>query len=168
MFELEFRSARTATSADAEVSVEMVAHHLNQAAIGCATAASLSEALYSVALRYRTTPRISNEQCDRLLCDVMLAHLGAICHLPRSYSRRQVEAGMQALATQIMVWAETPDVTARRRKHFVTDLDAWARMFRNDLHNMALLEEIEWRAAQRRERKIDELRSVAGTDLRTA
>jgi type IV pilus biogenesis protein CpaD/CtpE len=73
---------------------------------------------------------------------------------------------MQALATQIMVWAEEPEVTALRRKHFAVDLEAWARMFRNDLHNMTLLGQIEEHAALRRDGEIEELRSAVGADRR--
>lgn len=74
---------------------------------------------------------------------------------------------MKALAVQITVWAEEPEATARRRKHFVIDVDAWARMFRNDLHNMALFEQIEERAAHRREMQINDLRREASRAARS-
>ena len=71
------------------------------------------------------------------------AQLGAIKHLPKSYSRDQIDAGMQALAGQVMVWAEIRERSTQRTQHALADLDAYARMFRNDLHNMSMLEEID-------------------------
>jgi hypothetical protein len=64
---------------------------------------------------------------------------------------------MQALAGQVMVWAETRERSTQRSRHALADLDAYARMFRNDLHNISMLEEIERRAWQRRAAKIQKL-----------
>jgi hypothetical protein len=41
----------------------------------------------------------------------------------------------------------------------LADLDAYARMFRNDLHNISLREEIDRRASQRRDQHIQQLRN---------
>jgi hypothetical protein len=114
-----------------------------------------------VAGHYRSNHggRISTAQRDELLSAVIRAQLGAIKHLPQSYSRGQIDAGMQSLAGQVMVWAESPERSSERRQHALADLDAYARMFRNDLHNISLREEIECRAWERRERHIQPLRN---------
>jgi hypothetical protein len=54
-------------------------------------------------------------QCDELLSAVVRAQLGAIKHLPESYRREQIDAGMQALAGQVMLWAETCERSAQQR-----------------------------------------------------
>jgi predicted nucleic acid-binding protein len=131
---------------------------LEQAARGHHTAWALSNAMESVDLHYRKTGPISTAQCDELLSAVVRAQLGAIEHLPKSYSRKQIDRGMQALAGQIMLWAETCDESARRAPHVLADLRDYARMFRNDLHNISLREEIDRRAWERREQHIQPLR----------
>lgn len=138
--------------------VEFVLHLLEQAARGDYTAWALSGAMDSVAGRYRGF-KISAAQRDELLPAVIRAQLGAIEYLPKSYNRDQIDAGMQALVGQVMVWAETSETSSRRRRHALADLDAYARMFRNDLHNMSLVEEIERRAWERREQHIQPLRN---------
>jgi hypothetical protein len=87
------------------------------------------------------------------------AQLGAIKHLPESYRREQIDAGMQALAGQVMLWAETSERSSQRTRHALADLAAYARMFRNDLHNISLREEIDRRAWERREQHIQPLRN---------
>lgn len=133
---------------------------LEQAARGDFTAYALSSAMASVARHYRNTNlgRISTTQRDELLSAVIRAQLAAIKQLPESYSRDQIDAGMQALAGQVMVWAETPERSTQRKQHALADLEAYARMFRNDLHNMSLREEIDQRAWERREQHIQPLR----------
>ena len=119
-----------------------------------------------VANRYRASPRISESQREDLLLAVVRAQFAAIQHLSRSYSRGQIAAEMQALANQISVWAEPRDVTAQRGRHFLIELDSWAHMFRNDLHNIRLLEQIEERTAQRRAEQIEALRLDVGAQRR--
>lgn len=139
--------------------VQSASRDLEQAARGDFTAYALSGAMASVARHYRNINlgRISPAQRDELLFAVARAHLAAIEHLPTSYSREQINAGMQALTGQVMVWAESPERSAERGQHALADLDAYARMFRNDLHNMSLCEEIEHRAWQRRDAEIQKL-----------
>jgi hypothetical protein len=96
-------------------------------------------------------------QRDELLSAVVRAQLGAIKHLPKSYSRDQIDAGMQALAAQVMTWAETCERSTQRPQHVLSDIDAYARMFRNDLHNISLREEIDRRAWERRDQQIQQL-----------
>jgi hypothetical protein len=119
---------------------------------------SLEHAMSAVAAHYRdSTGPISTAQRDELLSAVARAHLGAIKHLPKSYRRDQIDAGMQALAGQVMVWAETRERSAQRPQHVLADLDAYARMFRNDLHNISLREEIDRRDWHRRDAEIQKL-----------
>lgn len=124
---------------------------LEQAARGEDTAWTLSNAMEVIDTRSRneTGGIISLRQRDKLLGAVVRAQLGATQYLPKSYRREQIYAGMEALAGQVMIWAETREETLRRSPHAVSDLRAYARMFRNDLHNMSLLDEIKSRAWQR-------------------
>jgi hypothetical protein len=143
---------------DRDGHVGYVLHNLEQAARGDDTAWALSNAMESVANHYRTKSRkITPEQRDQLLLVVVRAQLGAIEHLPTPYRREQIDAGMQALAGQVMLWAETLERSAQRKQHALADLDAYARMFRNDLHNISLCQEIERRAWERRDTQIRNL-----------
>ena len=139
--------------------VDRVRRDLEQAARGDFTAWALSNAMSAVEAHYRDAKigSISSAQRDELLAAVIRAQLGAIEHLPKSYSREQIDAGMQALAGQVMVWAETRERSTQRTQHALADLDAYARMFRNDLHNISLREEIDRRDWQRRDAKIQKL-----------
>jgi len=141
--------------------VDSALRDLEQAARGDFTAWALSSATSTISTRYRDKRAgpISPAQRDELLSAVFRAQLGAIKHLPQSYSRDQIAAGMQALAGQVMVWAETPERSSERRQHALADLDAYARMFRNDLHNISLREEIDRRGLERREQHIRPLRN---------
>jgi hypothetical protein len=150
---------RTRAESDLDYCVEAVCHELDQAARGDFTAWALSNAMERVDLRYRSkkTGPISTEQRDKLLSSVIRAQLGAIKHLPKSYSREQIDAGMQALAGQVMLWAETRERSTQRTQHALADLSAYARMFRNDLHNISLRDEIDRRAWERRDHQIQQL-----------
>jgi hypothetical protein len=135
-----------------------IQHLLQQAAQREFTAWALSSAMEIVARRYRAkTDRISVAQRDELLSAVVRAQLSAIEHLPTSYRPEQIDAGMQALAGQVMLWAETCERSTQRRQHALADLDAYARMFRNDLHNISLREEIDRRDWERRDAEIQKL-----------
>lgn len=137
-----------------------VQHLLQQATQPEFTAWALSNAMEIVANHYQAKgERISPAQRDELLTAVVRAQLSAIAHLPPSYRCEQIDAGMQALAGQVMVWAETSERSSRRKRDALANLDAYARMFRNDLHNISMLEEIERRAWERRERHIQPLRN---------
>jgi hypothetical protein len=138
-----------------------VQHSLEQAARGDHTAWALSNAMSSVEAHSRDAKAgpISSAQRDELLAAVIRAQLGAIEHLPKAYRREQIDAGMQALAGQVMLWAETRERSTQRSRHALADLDAYARMFRNDLHNISLREEIDRRAWERRDFHIQQLRN---------
>jgi hypothetical protein len=150
---------QTRAESDLDHRVWYVQHLLEQAARGDHTAQSLSDAMASVDAHHRKIGPISAEQRDRLLSAVVRAQLGALEHLPRSYNRKQIDLGTKALAGQIMVWAETREELARRPSHVLTDMRAYARMFRNDMHNISLREEIDQRDWERRERHIQPLRN---------
>ena len=152
---------RTRTEADLGYRVGRILDELAHVARGNFPAYALSNAMESVANNYRKIERISTAQRDELLSAVIRAQLGAIKHLPESYSRDQIDAGMQALAGQVMVWAESLETSSLRRRHALVDLDAYARMFRNDLHNISLVQEIERRAWERRDSQIQEFLAVA-------
>jgi hypothetical protein len=145
-------AAQTRAERDRDDHVEYVLHNLEQAARGDDTAFALSNAMESVADHHRGKSeaakrlhcRISSAQRDELLSAVVRAQLAAIKHLPESYPREQINVGMQALASQVVVWA--CERSAQRAPHALADIDAYARMFRNDLHNIVLMREIEQRA----------------------
>jgi hypothetical protein len=144
---------------DLDYRVHRVRCDLEQAARGVDTAYALSNAAESIAAHYRDPKpgQISTEQCDELLTAVARAHLGALQHLPESYPREQIDAGLQALAGQVMLWAETRERSTQRTRHALSDLDAYARMFRNDMHNVSLRDEIDRRAWERRDTEIQKL-----------
>jgi hypothetical protein len=151
---------RPRTESDLGYRLHRVQCDLQQAARGVHTAYALSNAAESIALHYRDGDGpISAAQRDELLTAVVRAQLGAIEFLPESYPRSQIDAGMQALAGQVLLWAETSENSTRRRQHARSDLDAYARMFRNDMHNISLREEIDRRAWERREKHIQPLRT---------
>jgi hypothetical protein len=151
---------QTRKESELDYRVHRVFDDLAQAARGDHTAYALSNASESIAAHYRDAAGpISAAQRDELLTAVIRAQLGAIEHLPASYSRDQIDAGMQALAGQVMMWAETRERSTQRKQHALSDLDAYARMFRNDMHNVSLCEEIDRRAWVRRERHIQPLRT---------
>jgi hypothetical protein len=145
------QAAQTRAESDRDYRVWFVVHQLEQAARGDCTAWALSNAMASAAAPTRKTAGpISTAQRDELLSAVVRAQLGAIEHLPESYPREQIDAGMQALVGQVMVWAETHEQSMKRRPGALADIDAYARMFRNDMHNISLFEDIKQRAWERR------------------
>lgn len=136
---------------------------LQRAARGVDTAWNLSNAFEMVDSHFRgKNGRISSAQRDELLADIVRASITVPAHLPKSYSRDQIDAGMQALAGQVMIWAEPVQRTEQRSRHALCDLNAYARMFRNDLHNISLIEEIEQRAWERRNILIEQLVASSG------
>jgi hypothetical protein len=142
---------RSSSSDDLDYRVNCLADSLQRAAHGVDTAWNLSNAFEMVDNHFRgQNGQISSAQRDELLADIIRASIAVPAHLPKSYSRDQIDAGMQALAGQVMVWAEPPQRTEQRSQHALCDLVAYARMFRNDLHNISLVQEIEQRAWGRR------------------
>lgn len=146
--------SRSLEEIELDFRVESICRSLEQAARGDQIAWSLSNAMASVDAHYQDRRSIiSSDQRVQLLSAIIRAHAIATIHLPKSYNRNQINAGMEALATQVMLWAETSDRTARRHAHFMSDTRARARMLRNDLHNMSLLDEIKLRSKERYSRR---------------
>jgi hypothetical protein len=149
----------TREESELDCRVDRVRYDLEQAARGDSTAWALSNAMESLDAHCRDTKDgpISAAQRDELLSAVIRAQLGAIKHLPKAYRRKQIATGMQALAGQVMLWAESRERSAQRSQHALADIDAYARMFRNDLHNISLRDEIDRRAWARRDAEIQKL-----------
>jgi hypothetical protein len=107
---------QTRAERDQDSAVDFVLQSLDQADRGDHTAWALSNAMESIGARCRGTKAgpISAAQRDELLSAVARAHLGAIKHLPESYRREQIAIGMEALAAQVMLWAETRTIGAAR------------------------------------------------------
>ena len=106
-------------------------------------------------------PSISAAQRDELLAMIVRAQIAVVEQRPRWCTADLIDGGMQALAGQVILWAETLERTAQRCSHAVSDIHAFARMHRNDLHNISLRQEVEHRAWQRRHAKIQELLATA-------
>jgi hypothetical protein len=125
---------------------------LNQAARGEHLAWALSRAMASIMSRYgrRNDSRPSHRQLDRLLAAIASAHLTADRALPPLCRRSKVFAGMEALAGIVAYWAAEDEQRAAWPRDTYSDMCAYARIFRNELHNISLTEEIEERAEKRR------------------
>lgn len=148
---------------DLDYRLNFLSDSLDRAGRGVDTAWNLSNVFETVELYFRgRSGRISSTQRDALLADIVRVSLKVPAHLPKSYNPDQIDAGMQALAGQVMIWAEPHQRTEQRSRHALCDLVAYARMFRNDMHNMSLIEEIEQRAWERRNIQIQQL-LVPGT-----
>jgi hypothetical protein len=157
------RSGRCEDVSELEYRVASVLDMLDQAARGVDVAWSLSNVFETVdRLFLKSNSKITARQRDGLLSTHRSCSDGADEYLPQSYRRQQIEKGMKSLAAQVVIWAETPQRTAKRAQHSVTDTRAFARMFRNDLHNISLCEEIDQRARQRRDAEIRRLLKVDG------
>lgn len=145
--------------------VDAIWRSLEQAARGDHIAWALSNAMASVEAHYQNRQvKLSADQRVQLMSAVIRAHATATAHLPKSYNRNQINVGMEALATQVLLWAEATDRTARRHAHLLSDARAHARMFRNDLHNMSLSDEIETRSKERFDRRAGVIRSLLPED----
>src|ERR1700680_3190586 len=84
-----------------------VLQSLEQAARGEHTAWALSNAMESVDLHYRKTGPISTVQRDVLLTAIVRAQLAVIEQRPDWCSADLIDSGSQALAGQVVLWAET-------------------------------------------------------------
>jgi hypothetical protein len=141
---------------------------LNQAARGEHLAWALSGAMHSVMLRYgrRNGPRPSDRQRDRLLEAITSAYVTADRILPPLCKRSKIFAGLEALAGIVVYWAAGDEQRAAWPRDTYSDMCAYARIFRNELHNISLAEEIEERAEKRRSTVIaDFLRQPAAYKL---
>jgi hypothetical protein len=133
-------------------SIEMNICLLNQAARGEHLAWALSSAMASIMSRYRRRNGLSpsHRQRDRLLAAITAAYLTADRLLPPLCRRSRIFAGMEALAGIVAYWAAEDEQRAAWPRDTYSDMCAYARIFRNELHNISLTEEIEERAEKRR------------------
>jgi hypothetical protein len=131
----------------------------SQAARGEYLAWALSTAMSSVMSRCgrRNGLRPSERQRDRLLAAITSAYLTADRLLPPLCRRSRIFYGMEALAGIVIRWAQDDEQRASWPPHAYIDLNAYARILRNDLHNISLAEEIEERAEKRRSALIAKL-----------
>lgn len=102
----------------------------------------------------RDAPRISEQQRDRLIKGLVLAHGPIVDLFHTSTERFLATRGVDAAAGLIITWAESSEQRAARHPHVRIDLQASARWLRNACHNLCLLGEIEDRARQRRHAEI--------------
>jgi hypothetical protein len=125
---------------------------LNQAARGEHLAWALSTAMSSIMTRYRRRNglRPTDRQRDRLLEAITSAYLTADRMLPPLCRRSMIFTGMEALAGIVAYWAAEDEQRAAWPRDAYSDMCAYARIFRNQLHNISLAEEIEERAEKRR------------------
>jgi hypothetical protein len=131
--------------------IEMDISLLNQAARGEHLAWALSTAMSSIMSRYRRRNglRPSDRQRERLLAAITSAYLTADRTLPPLCRRSRIFAGMEALAGIVAYWAAEDEQRAAWHPHIYIDMCAYVRIFRNDLHNISLMEEIASRAHDR-------------------
>jgi hypothetical protein len=141
----------SAEAIELDGTVEHIISLLNQAGRGEHTAWALSNAMASIMSRSgrRKGPRPSLTQRDRLLQAIGLAYLKANDILPPLCRRSRILGGLEALAGLVLWWAEGDEQRASWHPHAYVNLCAYARIFRNDLHNVSLAEEIEERAEKR-------------------
>lgn len=129
--------------------VNVIVSILAQAARGQEVAWSLSTAMASIMCpRSRKFP-IDEDQADSLRTALLWAHVAATEHLPIDYARSKINAGFSALSTIITEWADVDGDMKYDRTDLRCDAFAYARIFRNDLHNFSLTEEIAQRAKER-------------------
>jgi hypothetical protein len=125
---------------------------LNQAARGEHLAWALSSAMASIMSRCgrRNGLRPSDRQRDRPLAAISSAYLTADRTLPPLCRRSKIFVGMEALAGIVAYWAAEDEQRPAWPRDTYSDMYAYARIFRNNLHNVSLAEEIEERAEKRR------------------
>ena len=134
---------------------------LNQAARGEHLAWALSSAMSSIMSRCarRSALKPSDRQLERLLAAITSAYLTADRTLPPLCRRSKIFAGMEALAGIVAYWAADDEQRAAWPWDLYIDMCAYARILRNEFHNISLAEEIAERAEKRRSSVIASLLS---------
>ena len=102
-----------------------------------------------------------HRQRDRLLDAVTSVHQTAGQVLPPLCSPSLIHTGMDALADIVLYWAAEDEQRAAWPRDTYLEMCAYARIFRNQLHNISLAEEIAERAEKRRSHVITSLLSQA-------
>lgn len=105
--------------------------------------------------------RITGSQRDRLLTAFARARYQVLSLFPLSSEIELASTGYDAIAGLIIWWSESSVKRAQRPCHLFTDLHAYVRWLRNACHNIALLEQVQERAYNRRARAIAELHERA-------
>jgi hypothetical protein len=128
--------------------VENIIYLFQQAARSPQTASALSEAMYSLDLQMsrRDTRKPSRTQRDRLLVASVEAYAAAMRRLPDECPRTAIVTGMSVLPALICYWAASDVDRAARSPSFLPNMNGFARMLRNELHNLCLAEDISARA----------------------
>lgn len=130
------------------------------------SALALLNAMTGIEKRYRNPNRVplSKKIRDRMLRAIARLEQKAIDNLPGHYDQAYITSGFDALAHLVVMCAEPPSSSARRSADAVKDICAYARMFQNNIHNVAISEQIcarAIRAHERREVHVRELHSAA-------
>ena len=84
--------------------------------------------------------RLSEHRCDRLIGAIIRARAAARIRLPPAYSRRRLDDGLVAAVGIVLDWTDCERRRSRRRPDFYMDLAGYARILRNDMHNMCIAE----------------------------
>ncbi|QRM35766.1 hypothetical protein [Microvirga sp. VF16] len=128
--------------------VENVIYLFQQVSRSQETASALSEAMYSLDLQMsrRGMYRPSRAQRDRLLVAAVEAYAAAMRRLPDECPRVSIVTGVSVLLGLICYRAADDANRAARSPDFLPNMKAFARMFRNELHNLCLAEEMSTRA----------------------
>ncbi|MCA9241596.1 MAG: hypothetical protein KDA37_15405 [Planctomycetales bacterium] len=136
----------TSRREDHEIAVDMIVIQLGHAK-GEDAAWSLSTALHSIDLRHakRSSPALSGDEHDRVILALERAHQTARRDLLASYPRRNITIGITAVATMVHYWYDRSGWGDE-----VADARDLARCFRNDMHNICLIELVRERALRRR------------------
>lgn len=134
--------------------VARICDHFDAAARGEHVAWSISTAMHSIACQQN---RLSADQCQQLLEAIVRAHDGAQRHVAQWIKPQQISVGMSTVAMQVVALTEQTKAFEVRGWPLACDVNAYARMFRNLMHNLSLAEEIADRGRQRRDGQIQQL-----------
>jgi len=150
------------------ISVLSTCELLELAGRGDFSSEALVNAMIYIEKRCRDTNRkpLSKKYRDRMLAAIVSVEQAAIDSLPDFYDRACIVSGFNALANQIALCAEPSSRTAKRSQDHVKDVFAYARIFRNNIHNITISNQIcarAVRAHERRETQIVQLRRMAGS-----
>jgi hypothetical protein len=140
------------------VFIENFFHHV---AIGHDPAWHFSTILQTVerAALSKTSNQLGEVARDRLLEQLGRALETAWTTLPSHYHRAQLVAGVHATWQAILHWAQ-PDAQRSARGGYVHDIADVMRIFRNQMHNLCLLDQIAERAKKRRDRREEIFKSM--------
>ncbi|RUT34535.1 hypothetical protein EMQ25_00805 [Arsenicitalea aurantiaca] len=105
--------------------------------------------------------RTTRLQSDQMLRALLSATPAILALFPESTVQRWAVKGIEAAAAQICSLSEAPARRAARPATSAADIRDHARWLRNACHNLALIEQIEERAAQRQSDAIVELKRAA-------